>query len=161
VLTFSFAFVVNRSGSSVLASAAGSDVTAKRLGEEKAPRYHVVMGFSAPDAAKAAADAARTDQALTEARAAADSVATVFSNDSVGGALEPTVSVRLTVGAEDQPMFVFELLVNLDDDLDVDEYPAHEIGELQDDLRRRIAASEVDGWDWIVTTGTKAGAAAG
>lgn len=100
-------------------------------------------------------------QALTEAHAVAESVADAFWNDSVGGALEPTVSVRLAAGAEDQPVFVFELLVDLDDDLDVDEYPAPEIGELQDDLRRRIAASEVDGWDWIVTTGTKAGAAAG
>lgn len=119
------------------------------------------MGFSGSDAVRAAADTARADQALTEAHAAAESVADAFSSDSVGVTLEPTVSVRLAAGAEDQPMFVFDLLVDLDDDLDVDDYPADEIGELQGELRRRIEASPVDGWDWIVVIGTKAGAAAG
>lgn len=119
------------------------------------------MGFSASDAAQAAADAVRAEHALTEALAVAESVADVFTQARAGADLGPSVSVRLAAGAEDQPMFVFELLVDLDDDLDVDDYPAEAIGDLQDDLRSRIAASDVDGWDWIVTTGTKAGAAAG
>jgi hypothetical protein len=70
--------------------------------------------------------------------------------------------VRLAAGAGDRPVFVFELLVDLDDDLEADDYPVEQIGQLRDKLRSRItSSSRVDDWDWIVNTGTKAGAAAG
>lgn len=69
------------------------------------------------------------------------------------------MSVGLDAGAEYQPVFVFSLLLALDDDLDADEYPGAEVEKVQSDLRARVASSSVDEWDWIVTTGTKAGAA--
>lgn len=125
------------------------------------PRYDAVMGYSAWDAAQDAADAAREDEALSAASAAAESVSGRFSADLGGTALRPIASVRLRVGAEDQPVFVFELLVDLDDDLDADEYPIDEISRLQDELRARIGESTVDNWDWIVNTGTRTGATAG
>jgi hypothetical protein len=46
-----------------------------------------------------------------------------------------------------------------DDDLAADDYPLDEIEELTSALRSRIAASSVDGWSWLVTADTKAGAA--
>lgn len=119
------------------------------------------MGYSAWDAAQDAADAARQDEALSTASVAAESVASRYSADLSDAHLRPIASVRLHVGAEDQPVFVFEVLVDLEDDLDVDEYPIDEIGRLQDELRIRIGESAVDDWDWIVNAGTRTGATAG
>lgn len=119
------------------------------------------MSYSASDAAQDAYDAQREEDALAEAAEEADALVARFGEDLGDDDLRPVASVRLAVGAEDQPVFVFELLVDLDDDLDADDFPLDRIGDLRDDLRSRIASSTVDDWDWIVNAGTKAGAAAG
>ncbi len=118
------------------------------------------MGYSEADAAHDAADAERAESALQEAEEAARRIAREFEGNWQGDRLHPNVSVELAVGGDDQPVFVFRLLVDLDEDLDADEYPADEIAGLQGDLRNRVPGTPVDAWDWIVTTGTKAGSAA-
>jgi hypothetical protein len=117
------------------------------------------MGYSSSDAAHDAADAARAEAALDAALEAADSICTSFVTEHQDSPLSPDVSVSLEVGAEDQPVFVFSLLVELEDDLDPNDFPEDEIETLQSALRARIVNTPVDDWDWIVTTGTKAGAA--
>lgn len=120
----------------------------------------IVMSHSEDDAAQAADDAERMDTALLEAGDAAVEIAHGFEQAWEGDQLHPSVSVDLTVGGEDQPVIVFLLLVELDDDLDSEDYPADDVARLQRDLRERIPGSPVDDWDWIVSTGTKAGATA-
>lgn len=98
--------------------------------------------------------------ALSDALGAAKTIAVAFSDEQVENPLQPAVSVDLEVGGNDLPLFVFSLNVDLDDDLDADSYPIDEIHELTSALRSRIAAATaVDGWAWLVTAGTKAGAA--
>jgi len=73
--------------------------------------------------------------------------------------LRPTIKVDLETGSREQPLLVFSLLLDLEDDLDAKDYPMPEIAGLEKDLRARIANSAVHEWDWIVIAGTKAGAA--
>ena len=117
------------------------------------------MGMSWSDAAAAAHDADRADAALAEALAEAQAIAASFSDESADNPLRPAVSVDLDIGGDDQPLFVFFVNFELDDDLAADDYPLDEIQELTSALRSRIAGSAVDDWAWLVTAGTKAGAA--
>lgn len=117
------------------------------------------MGMSWGDAAAAAHDAAAADAALATALVEAETVAAAFSDDQLANSLQPAVSVDLEVGGDDRPLFVFSLNVDLDDDLDADDYPIDEIQELASALRSRIATTPIDSWAWLVTAGTKAGAA--
>jgi hypothetical protein len=116
------------------------------------------VSYSPSDAAQ---DARRAEEVLTEAFNEAEALVDTFVTDLGGSDLQPVASVRLATGAGDQPVFAFELLVDLDDDLEADDYPVEQIGQLRDEFRSRITSSRVDDWDWIVNTGTKAGAAAG
>lgn len=110
-------------------------------------------------AREAAADAERVAEELALALQLAHELCTSFSQDKRNAQLSPSTEVSLTTGAEDQHLFVFSLLLDLDDDLDAEDYPIAKIEELQNALRARITESPVDEWDWIVTIGTKAGAA--
>jgi hypothetical protein len=111
------------------------------------------------DAAHDAATAEQRDRALEEAFAAAQRVAESFTADRQADPLAPQVSVTLEVGAEDQPLFVFSLLVALPDDLDADAYPGAEVEALKSDLGGRISDTALNWWDWLVTTRAQAGAA--
>lgn len=116
------------------------------------------MGYSSSDAAHGAADDARSEETLNTAFEAARAICESFGVDQRGSSLSPTVSVNVEAGAEDQWVLVFTLLVELDDDLDPEDFPEDEIERLQSDLRARAVETSVDEWDWIITTGTKAGA---
>ena len=135
----------------------GSIVT--RAGNVRPVGILVGTGMSWSDATAAAHDAEAADAALGAALAEAETVAAAFSDEQLENALQPAVSVDLEVGGDDLPLFVFSLNVDLDDDLDADDYPIDEIQELASALRSRIATTTVDGWAWLVTAGTKAGAA--
>ena len=113
------------------------------------------MGMSWSDAAAEAHDSERADAALAEA----ETIAGAFSDEWSAKPLHPAVSVDLDIGGDDQPLFVFSMNVEIADDLDADEYPLDEIQELSSALRARIASSSVDHWAWLVSSGTKAGAA--
>lgn len=117
------------------------------------------MGTPWSDAADAARDSELVDAALAEALTEAEKIAARFTDDQAGNPLRPEVSVDLDVGGDDQPLFVFSVDVDLADDLDADDYPLEEIQELSSTLRSQIAASTVVGWAWLVTAGTKSGAA--
>jgi len=117
------------------------------------------MGMSWSDAADAARDAERAEAALAEALTEAETIAASFTEERSGSPLQPAVSVDLDIGGDDQPLFVFSMNVDLEDDLAAEDYPLAEIQELTSALRSRIASSTVVGWSWLVTTGTKAGAA--
>ncbi|MGB3410772.1 MAG: hypothetical protein WBA45_06200 [Microthrixaceae bacterium] len=117
------------------------------------------MGTSWSDAADAARDNERAEAALTEALAEAEKIAARFTVEQSGSPLQPEVSVDLDIGGDDQPLFVFSVDVDLADDLAADDYPLKEIQELTSTLRSQIAASTVVGWAWLVTAGTKTGAA--
>ena len=117
------------------------------------------MGMSWSDAAAEAHDAERADAALAEALAEAETIAVTFTDERSANPLHPAVSVDLDIGGDDQPLFVFSMNVEIADDLDANEYPLDEIQELSSALRARIASSSVDDWAWLVSPGTKAGAA--
>ncbi len=95
-----------------------------------------------------------TEKALAVAR----EIAIWFSQEA-RSELRPTIKVDLETGSREQPLLVFSLLLDLEDDLDAKDYPMPEIARLEKDLRARIEKSAVDEWDWIVIAGTKAGAA--
>jgi hypothetical protein len=99
-------------------------------------------------------DTAKRSQALEEAQR----ISGFFTHNWASDPLSPEVAVRLDVGAEEQPIFVFSLRLKLDDDLDPDEYPRDQIEQLKSDLRARIADSPVDEWDSVVVAGTKVAA---
>ena len=117
------------------------------------------MGMSWNDAAEAAHDAELADAALAEAQAEAEVIAARFTNEWAENPLSPKITVALDVGGDDRPLFVFSINVDLADDLDATEYPLDELQELASALRLQVAESAVYGWAWLVTVGTKAGAA--
>lgn len=115
------------------------------------------MGYSDSDAAQDAWYADRAAAELDAAEAAARSIAETFTLEHGSDPLAPAVTAELTVGAEDQPLFVFSLLFELADDFDALDYPADEIASIETALRALVEDSVVDQWDWIVMTGTKIG----
>ena len=106
------------------------------------------------DAASYAHQAELAEEALRAARAAAEGIAGEFIRGWDSSPLRPVVTVALVTGSDGQPLFIFSLNV----DLDATEYPADAMAELAADLRRRIVGSPVDGWAWLVTAHSKAGA---
>lgn len=113
------------------------------------------MGYSSEDAAADAAAADEGDRVLLHAIDTAETLAADFVDAWTSDPLSPDVTVGLEIGAGDQPVFVFTLLVDLDDDLPAEEFPEARVERLQSDLRSRIASTEVDDWDWIVTLRAK------
>lgn len=116
------------------------------------------MASSWNSAADAARDAEREEPSLAGVLADAQLIAATFTDAGSSSHLRPEASVALDVGGDDQPLFVFTMDVDLEDDLDVAEYPMNDIQALVSDLRSRIAASSVVSWAWMVTAGTRAGA---
>lgn len=117
------------------------------------------MGLSLGDTIGASRDSDHEGVALAQALVEAEAISSVFTEERSDISLLPRVRVDLDVGGDDQPLFVFSIYFDLDDDLAADDYPLDEIQDLTSELRARIADSSVDGWAWLVTTGTKAGAA--
>lgn len=104
----------------------------------------------------------QSDRAAAEldvAEVAAKEIAAAFTAERSDSSLHPDVSVVLDVGGDDEPLFVFSMDVDLDEGLDVDEYPLDEVQELASELRSRIAASVIATWSSLVTVATKASAA--
>lgn len=110
------------------------------------------------DAAADAHDSELADAALAEAQSAAAAIAESFTSEWARSSLRPDASVNLDVGGDDQTLFTFSLNVDLDDDLDANEYPMDALQELASALRARVTASPVNGWAWLVENGTKASA---
>lgn len=117
------------------------------------------MGLSWSGAAAEAHDTELADAALAGALAEAESIAVSFTDEQSAHALHPAVRVDLDAGGDGQSLFVFSMNIDIADDLDADDYPLDEIQELSSALRSQIARSSVDEWDWLVSPGTKAGAA--
>ena len=115
------------------------------------------MGYPSVDAASYAHHAELAEEALRGAQVAAEGTAGEFSRGWDASPLRPEVTVALVTGSEGQPLFIFSLNVDLDDDLAAAEFPADAMAELAADLRRRIVGSSVDGWAWLVTAHSKAG----
>lgn len=93
----------------------------------------------------------------TDALDAAKKVAESFTREWQKDRLSPDVTVDLEVGASDQPIFIFSLLLELSDDIDPHDYPSKEIETLQASLRDHIANSPVDRWKSVVVAGAKHG----
>lgn len=118
------------------------------------------MGSTHSDAAQAAYDADREQEALDQAADAAEAIARELEREWQGGEAEPSVSVALNVGGDDQPVFVFSILLGLDEDFDVAEWPAQILDDLKASLRSRVSGTDVDDWDWLVTAAIKSGSSA-
>ncbi len=113
------------------------------------------MASTSVDAAREAHDAEELDVALRVAltEAAAICVAFVAAHGDTPSA--PGLTVRLGVGADEEPTFVFRLLLPLDEDFDAREFPEAEYKSLAADVNRRIAETAVESWPWLVTAGIK------
>ena len=98
------------------------------------------------------------DFALGEADRLARQLAEAFNKDYERVDLAPEVSVHRTIGGDDQPLYVFQLNVDLADDLPSEEYPMGELQVLASALRAKVAGTDMDRWRWLVSLGTKAGA---
>lgn len=114
------------------------------------------MGYSASDAAWDAHMAEQADVALGAADDEAQALATDLSATWATHRLRPNVTVRLTAGGDDEPLFVFSIDVELADDLAAEEYPLADMQQLAAELRARVAGTSVDDWSWMVDVGTKA-----
>lgn len=68
---------------------------------------------------------------------------------------KPELTVDVDAGEEGQPVFVFSLLLDLDEDFDPAEFPSEAVEQLKADLRARVVDSEVDHWDWLVTAAAR------
>ena len=63
---------------------------------------------------------------------------------------------ELRHGSGDRLIFVFSVVIDLEEDFDIREYPRDEVNRLTADLRERIGGTEVDSWDvWVVTVTTR------
>lgn len=96
-------------------------------------------------------DADREQAALDRAHDAADQVVADLNSKWEATGVPTRLSVEVPVGAEDQPVFTFTLLLDLADDFDVADWPADQVEALSDEIRRRLIGSPVDDWDWLVT----------
>lgn len=114
------------------------------------------MGYSSSDAAYDAHMADEEHKALEEAHDEALRLAGLLTAEWAATILRPAVGAELTVGGDDQPLFVFSIDVDLADDLAADEYPMDDLRELANELRDRVAGTPVDDWSWLVEVGTKA-----
>ena len=103
-------------------------------------------------------DSAAENAALIEADAVAQKIALDFATDRSSHPLAPDVTVQRDIGGDDRPLYVFQLDVDLRDDLASDDYPMAEIQELASSLRAKIAPTEVDRWSWLVSVATKGSA---
>lgn len=110
-----------------------------------------VLSMTMDDAGRGAYDSECGEQALTDAASIAEELAEVFNREHVGHELRPRLAPSLTIGGDDQPLFVFALGVALDPEFDPSQYPSAQIDDLVSDARRRIEASAVDEWDWLVS----------
>ena len=103
----------------------------------------------------APADERSADEYL-EALTAAMRAAKQIRSDFVSG-LSPSspaydLEWELRYGSEDRLIFVFSVVIDLEEDFDVREYPRDEVNRLTADLRERLVGTEVDSWDvWVVT----------
>lgn len=113
-------------------------------------RYRGEVSFMA-DPAHDAYDAERAEVALTQAAHAAQEIAATFNREHEGSELHPTLRSDLTAGGDEQPLFVFSLVIALDEDFDADDYPSAVVEEFVSDARRRVEASPVDEWSWLVS----------
>ncbi len=114
------------------------------------------MSMSRDAEADQARDAESQAAVLDAVLAEAQSIAGSFTAEHSDNRLQPAASVVVDVGGDDRPLFVFSMDVDLEDDLDTDDYPLHEIQKLTSELRSLIIASSVVDWSWLVTAGTKA-----
>lgn len=110
-----------------------------------------MLPMTMDDAGRDAYDSARGEQALRDAASTADEIAESFNRDYSGHQLRPSLESNLTTGGDEQPLFAFALGVALDPDFDASQYPSAEIDDLVSDARRRVEASSVDEWDWLVS----------
>lgn len=62
------------------------------------------------------------------------------------------LSWEVRAGADDQPVFTFTLLLDLAEDFDPADWPADQVEALSEEIRNRLIGSEVDDWDWLVTS---------
>jgi hypothetical protein len=103
---------------------------------------------SADDAAH---DAEQRQQQLAAAFRAAGAISDELTQEWRSKDLSPAVSVKLDVGEDNDPVFVFSILLRLDEDFDASQFPGELVEQLKSDLRSRVVASEVDLWNWLVT----------
>lgn len=58
----------------------------------------------------------------------------------------------LRYGSEERLIFVFSVIIDLEENFDVQAYPREEVNRITADLRERLIGTEVDAWGvWVVT----------
>lgn len=97
------------------------------------------------------ADARREQIALDRARDSASQVVADLNSKWEETGVSTRLSFEVLVGAEDQPVLTFTLLLDLTDDFDAADWPADQVERLSDEIRAQLIGSPVDDWDWLVT----------
>lgn len=109
------------------------------------------MSYGEHDAAYDDYAGGQADAALGRAEKAAAAIDQAISQ-RWANADEPSQLVHeLTVGPDDDLLFVFTVRLDRPDDFDASDWPGDEVSTLMDEVRDEIRRSAVDDWGWLVT----------
>ena len=98
--------------------------------------------------------AAEFQAALDAAKQAAERVRTEFVQSLPLGSPAYDAEWTTRYGSEDRLIFVYSVVLDLDEDFDTRDYPAEAAAIATADLRHRLVGTEVDDWGVYVVTVT-------
>ena len=90
--------------------------------------------------------------ALKSAMRAANKVRKEFLSSLPPCSVAHDLEWVLRYGSEDRLIFVFSVIIDLEESFDLQAYPREEVNGVTADLRERLIGTEVDAWGvWVVT----------
>lgn len=99
-----------------------------------------------------AEDVDREQSAFDRAHDCATKLVADLNGEWEASGLTTRLSFEVPIGAEDQPVFTFTLLLDLADDFDPADWPAVQVEKLSDEIGSRLIGSPADQFDWLVTS---------
>ena len=96
--------------------------------------------------------AVEIEAALAAAREDAERVRAEFVDGLPPDSLAYDVEWTTRYGSEDRLIFIFSVVLDLDEKLRMRDYPREAVNQVIADLRRRLVGTRVDAWGvWVVT----------
>lgn len=110
------------------------------------------MNYPMPYALREERSAIEFQAALDTVKKAAEKVSSDFVENLPPRSLAYDVEWRTRHGSDDQLIFVFTIVLDLEESLDLRDYPREAVKRITADLRKRLAGTKVDSWGtWVVT----------
>ena len=115
---------------------------------------HTLSAMSHPMAYASQEDrgAVEFEAALEAAKEDAERVRAEFVDSLPPDSLAYDAEWTTRYGSEDRLIFIFSVVLDLDEDLRIRDYPREAVNRVTADLRRRLVGTRVDTWGvWVVT----------